>query len=79
MPLPIQSPMGLFIPSNYKEEIDPRWQKRRQILLAVIGVISLLVAAGIVHHFWENRPRGSERPTGPVIEVDGGPILVVPD
>ena len=67
--------MGLFFPSNQREELDPAWQKRRQRLFGLIGFIGLAVALVAVWYFGplgpdhkSSRDRGgnSVTPTGEV-------------
>lgn len=40
--------MGVFIPSNWEQELDPRWQKRRQRIFALIGFLGLAAAMAVV-------------------------------
>ena len=65
--------MGIFIASNQREELDPRWQRRRQRVLALIAFLSLLVAAAVVYYL---RDKNAQNLVRPGVEIEGPPIYI---
>lgn len=57
--------MGLLFPTTQTEELDPRWQRRRRRLLALMGLIALAAAGAVVWHFIpEREPAPAPAATG---------------